>query len=182
MYLGYGTYIKSAIYYASVLSGPLLACVCGSFLCLIPIHYVIEYPKYWYEEQTVRFLTCIVIWLCQYASEVINWSNFPMKGKWKTCLFLVILGGILYASVMVAYHFIWTEYLGFFQPMPFNGHLQGFIASTMMNTALWFRWIYTRRQLSSISMKETVSGWKMKLVNTQQSKLDMLGFGPRLDS
>ena len=125
--------------YTSVLSGPLLACLCGSFLCLIPIHYLIEYPKYWYEEQTVRFLTCIVIWLCQYASEVINWSNFPMKGKWKTCLFLVILGGILYASVMVAYHFIWTEYLGFFQPMPFNGHLQGFIASTMMNTALWFR-------------------------------------------
>ena len=44
----------SPLDYATILSGPLLACICGGLVCLVPIHNVMEQPKYWYEDMTLR--------------------------------------------------------------------------------------------------------------------------------
>ena len=46
---------NTAMPYMSVLSGPVLACACATFICLIPVSNVMEEPEYWYEYQIMEF-------------------------------------------------------------------------------------------------------------------------------
>ena len=80
-YLG-ESFRKSIFHYASVLIGPLIACICGTFLCLIPFRDVLKNPDHWYEEQAARFMTAFPLTMAQAVAQAIYWSNSHLRGQW----------------------------------------------------------------------------------------------------
>ena len=126
-------------HYANILSGPFLSCICASFMCLVPLNNVIEYPNSWYLEQLSRFTAAIPIWICQVLFETIIWSDLPLERNWVSYLFLFGTGFAGYWFCEITYYFIWTHYLGLFQPMPFNGHISGSLTYGLLVIATWFR-------------------------------------------
>ena len=127
---------SSTIHYASVFSGPLLAIACGTFISLVPTYNVILYPNYWYLEQLTRMM-CILIFFCEVVTEAVYWWEMPLSKS--SCLFLFGLGVSLYASFIITYYFIWTCYLGFYPPLPYNAHICASIAYIGVVIAVWFR-------------------------------------------
>lgn len=107
-------------YYLSTLSGPLLGIGAASAYSLIPYHNVLNEPCYWYEYQIVTILVYapLVIW-ASHPMLTVYWANFPIKGRWFSYLFLVMMGCGTWALVIVVYYYSWT---GFSQPMPLNLH------------------------------------------------------------
>ena len=61
--------LTAILYNLSILSGPLVACVFGSFICLLPIHNVLKEPAYWYEEVLCRMLSSGFLVACQTTVE-----------------------------------------------------------------------------------------------------------------
>ena len=53
----------SALLYASVLTGPVIACTCATFVCLIPVSNVMEEPEFWYEDQITQFFAVIPLFV-----------------------------------------------------------------------------------------------------------------------
>ena len=129
---------KSIFHYASVFSGPFVACICGMFLCLIPFHDVLKNPDHWYEEQAARFMTAFPLVMSHYVAQGVYWSNFSFDKPWISSLYLVGLGCLVHVMVQVAYFVVWT-YLGLYQPMPFNGYLGGGFGVVAVVIAMWFR-------------------------------------------
>ena len=109
--------------YFSILSGPILAGACGAILCLVPIHNVMKYPSYWYEDQIIRVVAILILSMLNNLYKVEYWSNFRFKDSWKSYLILVGLGLIVYLCATSIYFYIWTYHYGYYQPMPFNGHV-----------------------------------------------------------
>ena len=128
-------------HYVNILSGPLLSCICASFMCLVPLYNVIEYPNSWYLEQLSRFTAAIPIWICQVLIETIIWSDLPLERNWVSYIFLFGTGFAGFWLFEITYYFIWTHYLGLFQPMPFNGHICGSLTYGLLVLATWFRYV-----------------------------------------
>ena len=81
-YVDDGNVLSFILYQTSILSGPLLAATAGSFLCLIPIHNVLEQPEYWYEEFTCRMLAGLAAGILFTINALIRteyWSNLWEK-------------------------------------------------------------------------------------------------------
>ena len=132
--------MKSIFNYASVLSGPLLACSCATCLCLIPFRNVLKYPGYWYEEQIARFLAAYPMIMCQPVAQAFFWSRLPFKAPIVSYMCLVGLGCMIYVIVQASYYAYWTYNLGLYQPMPFNGYLGGTLGTFVIMAAIWFRY------------------------------------------
>ena len=122
----------------SVLSGPPLAFICGSFLCLIPFHDVLKNPDHWYEEQAACFMAAFPLTMSQAVAQAIYWSNLSFERTLASGLYLVVLGCLIHVIVQAFYFAIWT-YLGLYQPMPFSGYLGGTLGVLAVMIAMWFR-------------------------------------------
>ena len=129
----------SVLYYLSILSGPLLACVCGSFLTLIPVHNILEEPNYWYEEFICRVLSCGVIVTCQNAIRAECWSNFTFDNKFATYIWLILIGHGLGLCAYAAHFYIWIIHFGFSQPLALSHFLMGTALVLAINTTIYFR-------------------------------------------
>ena len=135
------TKLESIFNSVSVLSGPLLACTCASFLCLIPFRNVLKYPGYWYEEQFARFLAAYPIIMSQPVAMAFFWCRLPFeKPLVKSFMSLVGVGCLIYIIVQASYYAYWTYNLGLYQPMPFNGYLGGTLGTIVIMVAIWFRY------------------------------------------
>ena len=137
---------NSVWHYLSILSGPLLACTCGSFMCLIPIHNTLEQPSYWYEDTISRILCGAFILTCQNLLRAEYWSQFSFANKGKTYIVLIGLMHGIQGCAAIVYYYIWTKYMGFYQPMALNHFLCGSVAVLTINFSLWHR--YTINKLS----------------------------------
>ena len=124
-------------HYLSVLSGPIIACFCGSFLTLVPIHNVLEQPQFWYEDQLSKAIPVVPMIVSQILIHAEYWSNFKFEKKWQTYVFSIGLAYLTYFGVMTGYHFIWTYYLGYYHPLPMN---QVFIGGAMVVITCAFIW------------------------------------------
>ena len=127
------------LYYLSTLSGPMLACVCGSILTLVPIHSVFVHPSYWYEDSLCRILAAGIVFTCQQLIRADYWSNFTFENKLTTYVLMIGLTFGLHIGINVVYYSIWTIYLGLFQPMPLGHFLTGSIIAVVVNGAFWLR-------------------------------------------
>ena len=127
------------LYYVTTMSGPILACVCGSFLTLLPIHSVFEHPNYWYEDSLCRILAAGIVFTCQQLIRADYWSNFTFENKLTTYLLMIGLTFGLHIAINAVYYSIWTTYLGLFQPMPLGHFLVGSIIAVVVNGSFWFR-------------------------------------------
>lgn len=135
---GHASYLDSALHYLSMLSGPMLACVCGGFLTLIPIHNVLENPEYWYEDIACRILSSAVILTCQSLLRAEYWCNFSFENKTIAYVGLItVVHGIVISSVL-AHYYVWTVYFGLYQPMALGHFVLGSILVVVINTTIWF--------------------------------------------
>ena len=79
-----GNIKNSILSYLSILSGPLLACLCGNFICLVSILNVLKEPSHLYEDVICRYIagipvsTGIIIIRTEYC------SNFSFENKKST--------------------------------------------------------------------------------------------------
>ena len=81
----------------------------------------------------------IPVIVCQILHQAEVWTHFTFEKRWQTYL---LVTGLTYAAMtctLIGYYFIWTEYLGFQQPMPMNQHIVGVICVNVMVIAVWFR-------------------------------------------
>ena len=123
----------------SILSGPLVACICSSSICLIPIHNTIEQPLYWYEDVLTRLLFGTPILACQTVMLAEYWSNFSFEKKGSTYLAMIGLLYVVQFCWIIGYYFLWTMYLGYVPPMPMNQHFVGIISVIAIKIAMLFR-------------------------------------------
>ena len=130
---------SSVLHHISILSGPIFALLAGSFLCLVPIHNVMEQPQYWYEDQFCRAMALVPLMISKNLLRAEYWSNFTFKNKWVSFLILAVVGITTYTGIIIGYYILWVEYQGLSLPLPMNLQLAGSIASIMINITLFFR-------------------------------------------
>ena len=130
---------SSVLHYISIISGPVFALLAGSFLCLVPIHNVMEQPQYWYEDQFCRAMALVPLMIGKNLLRAEYWSNFAFKNKWVSFLILAGVGVTTYTGIIIGYYILWVEYQGLSLPLPMNLQLAGSIASIMINITLFFR-------------------------------------------
>ena len=128
------------LHYLSILSGPLLACFCGSFLTLIPIRNVLEEFQYWYEDQLYKAIAVVPIFVISLLMKAEYWCNFSFERKYSTYLMSIGLSYCTYFIVITGYHLIWTQYLGHAQPLPMNQHLCGIAMVIEITITIWIRY------------------------------------------
>ena len=109
----------AAMPYASVLSGPVLACACATFLCLIPVANVMEEPEYWYEYQIMEFFAIIPLLVAVIWGVAIYWCKFTVKKKWFSFTWTLMIGCGSYGISVMTYYLLWTYVFELNLPFPF---------------------------------------------------------------
>ena len=99
----------SALLYASVLTGPVIACTCATFVCLIPVSNVMEEPEFWYEDQITQFFAVIpLLVVCEVWAIAIYWTKFRVEKKLFSFALIFVSGCGIYGISVVAYYLLWT--------------------------------------------------------------------------
>ena len=128
----------SILHYLSTFSGPLLACIGGTFLCLVPLQNVLEQPSLWYEYQLCTTFAVLAM-LLQNLLAAEYWSDFTFENRSKSYMILGGLGFVLYAGVIFGCFLVWTLYYGYVPPMPMSQRYAGGLSIVTTNVALfWF--------------------------------------------
>ena len=139
MYTKGTEYLNSFYYYISILSGPFWACLTGSFICLIPIHNVMEQPWYWYEDQLTKFFAVIPNMICLIIIRAKFWSGFEFEKEFKSYVVLGGFGMSVYLVVTIGYNLLWTKYFGYSLPMAMSEHGAAMSMFVAINVAIWLR-------------------------------------------
>ena len=120
------------MYLLSVLSGPSAILAVLSVECLIPLHNVLKEPQYWYEHQLILAFGVIPFVIGQTLQFTIYWANFSFEKKWTSYLAIIGVGSVTFFISTIIYDVVWTEYLGYFQPLPISLLVTGYTAFTAM--------------------------------------------------
>ena len=132
-------YLTSAIQYASILNGPILACSCATFISLVPVANVLKESEYWYQEEMFRFFAVVPLGIAQFLVTAYYWSEFSFEQQWKSAALLGGLGCLVYIITVIFYYFIWTYGLGFSLPMPFGYLISGSTGTIALSIGIWIR-------------------------------------------
>ena len=139
-YFQLGThFVLGILHFFSLLSGPIVSCISGSFLCLIPNQNILEQPSFWIEDLFYRFMAAIPIMIGQNLLRAEYWSNLTFEKRGLSYLILVGTGFALYACIMTGYSYLWIFHYGYNPPIPLNLHVGGSLTLIGLNIALWFR-------------------------------------------
>ena len=120
-----------------------LCCVIGvlvpfTYLCyltLIPIHDLLRYPEYWYEQ----FLTPVGLIPSFTAFIITNcscWMNISGIKNWKSFM-LGLLSGSTIMTIGSSVAIIWWTNR-YYNPVPFSGFISGYGLAIGEYLALWF--------------------------------------------
>ena len=120
------------MYLLCVLSGPSAILAVLSVECLIPLHNVLKEPQYWYEHQLILAFGVIPFVIGQTLQFTIYWANFSFEKKWTSYLAIIGVGSVTFFISTIIYDVVWTEYLGYFQPLPISLLVTGYTAFTAM--------------------------------------------------
>ena len=132
--------MSSFLYYSSIFSGPILAATAGSFLCLIPIHNVLEQPEYWYEEVTCRILAAGILYPVINLIRTEYWSNLFFEKRVQTYMLFIAVSQIVLVSSYITYLYYWNIHLKLFLPMPLNHIVGGSVLLIIITVFLKFRY------------------------------------------
>ena len=124
--------------YLSILSGPVLACLVNGMICLIPVHNVLEYPDYWYEEIVIRILVGNLL-VFQILIEAEFWSCFSFEKRISTYVTIIGLTMILGICINCGYYYVWTIHYEYSQPGALNHLIIGTIVGIVINATIWSR-------------------------------------------
>ena len=140
IFLDDGNVLTSILYYISILSGPLFAATAGSFLCLIPMHNVLEHPEYWYEEVTCRILAAGILYPVINLIRTEYWSNLFFGKRVQTYMLFIAVSPIVLFSSYITYLYFWNIHLELFLPMPLNHIVGGSVLLIIITVFLRFRY------------------------------------------
>ena len=121
----------------------LLYCIIGilipfSYLCyltLIPVHDLLRYPEYWYEQFLTpvgiipTFAACILI-NCSFLMNIKRIKNLKNFG-------IGLFAGILSFGAMGGFMELWAT-SGYYKPVPFSGFLGGYSIAMGNYISVWF--------------------------------------------
>ena len=118
------------------LLGILLPFTCVCYLTLIPLHDLIQYPEYWYEQ----ILTSIGLVPLFSVYAIINcsaWMNISRIRSLKNIVFTAFAG---LSSVVVTWTTgtLWWTNMGYYSPVPFSGLIAGYAIAAGEYFAVWF--------------------------------------------
>ena len=139
-FLDDGNVLTSILYYISILSGPLFAATAGSFLCLMPMHNVLEHPEYWYEEVTCRILAAGILYPVINLIRTEYWSNLFFGKRVQTYMLFIAVSPIVLFSSYITYLYFWNIHLELFLPMPLNHIVGGSVLLIIITVFLRFRY------------------------------------------
>ena len=129
--------------YASLLSGPVLACACATFICLIPVSNVMEEPEYWYEYQIMEFFATIPLLMAAIWGIAIYWCKFTFKKKFFSFTLTFIIGCGSYGICVMTYYLLWTYALELNLPCIFSFMIatspSALAATLAIGIRYWFR-------------------------------------------
>ena len=128
--------MNAVLHYLSTLSGPLLACVCGGILTLIPIHNVMEEPEYWYEDAIIRSLSIATVFACLNPIGAEYWANFALDDKFKTYLLMIGVTNVIAAIVAIVHYYFWTIHSGLHPPMALAHYVLGSTGTCIISVIL----------------------------------------------
>ena len=132
---GQRQYQKSKQYILSVL---LLSCGTWVVMTLVPTHDLIKYPEYWWEIMVQWCFGNKLMKLIFYSLHCKSVLNYPGISSPKSMLKLFIISAALTITYCCVVHLIWTTYLGYYEPMIYNGWLEGLISQFVLMAAVWF--------------------------------------------
>ena len=106
---------------------------------LIPVHNLFESPTHWYEFPLQVLGALVPSWV----GMILFKCSFYMDVKYIRDMkhFLVmyfVVGSVLMATYLMEY-IIWTLYLDYPYPVPFNGYVIAVVLWTTFNISLWFQ-------------------------------------------
>ena len=130
---------SNTFHHFSILSGPLLASLAGSVLCLIPVPNVLEKTEYAFLEITLRNLSGGLLHFCQMMIRTVYWSKFTFEKRMKTYALLLGLQIFLLFSVFMIYYYVWIIYLGFAYPLPLCHIIGGSLILIIITISIAFR-------------------------------------------
>ena len=100
--------------------------------CFIPFHNVLKEPQYWYEHQLILTFGLVPLLIGTVLSIAIYWANFTFEKKWISYVEMIAVGLGAFLVALTAYYVVWTEYLGYFQPLPLSVIVTGSLTTTVM--------------------------------------------------
>lgn len=127
--------------YLSILSGPLIASISGSFMCLIPIRNVLKEPEYWFGE-TMSKIPIAIPFIIHTLYRTEHWSNFVFEKRMQTYMLFTGLTLIVILTYNMGYYYLWTIYLGFSYPLPLHHLLGGTITLIVITISSTFRYVF----------------------------------------
>ena len=123
---------NTTFYHLSTLSGPIITLAVISAECFIPFHNVLKEPQYWYEHQLILTFGLVPLLIGTVLSIAIYWANFTFEKKWISYVEMIAVGLGTFLVALTAYYVVWTEYLGYFQPLPLSVIVTGSLTTTVM--------------------------------------------------
>ena len=111
-----------------------------SIFFLIPAHNAVKYPQYWYEFMMQMTVGMWPNWAASILLQSVFWGNFPSLKTWGSYAYLYCYVACVNFVLTCSYYVLWTQYYGYYSPMPFTGYTAGLISGTSAYLALWFRY------------------------------------------
>ena len=128
-----------AKYSISGFSGIVIGIVVVSPTLLIPQHYIMNYPEFWYEFTLLSsFGWCGAL----SAVMILNFSCWIDVKEVKSWAFFIILyaaSAFATLSLNLVIYFVWTVALKFHPPMPYGGCSVRLITLHIMMAIIWYR-------------------------------------------
>ena len=72
-------------------------------------------------------------------SIAIYWANFTFEKKWISYVEMIAVGSVTFLVALTTYYLVWTEYLGYFQPLPVSLIVTGYPTNTAMIMFIGYR-------------------------------------------
>ena len=68
------------------------------------------------------------------------WANLHPGGSWMTSFIIIMIITTAFNSVFtISYYYVWTEFLGFYAPMPLAYYLPGTYSGFLTFFLAWYR-------------------------------------------
>ena len=79
-------------------------------------------------------------WAASILLQSVFWGNFQSLKTWGSYAYLYCYVACVNFVLTCSYYVLWTQYYGYYSPMPFTGYTAGLISGFTAYLALWFRY------------------------------------------
>ena len=119
-------------------AGILLGLLFTSTVTLLPQHNVIEHPEYWYESIITPATGFPAAAAGYIAYNYFYCLNMSVEKPWRMILSIFLAGMLTSALLNCISYAVWSKYLLYPYPMPFQGYLVGNVSWSAMIVTSWF--------------------------------------------